>query len=189
MNTDKLEALRRLENILRDPLSGLIWDNRIDAANAIAELIRLRGEVERMQWQGISTAPKDVAALVTELESTMSRYDENTPPDDENGMASPIMLGPEYFRKIIEALRNHQYKIKTLVWEGFGLERWADSVIGRYYISGHGGKWSWTFDDDDPYHHGEIVASEDAAISACQGHLQSTVMSAFRAPTTGGSDA
>lgn len=45
-DTEALRALERLENILRDPLSGLVWAERIDAADAIAELIRLRADAQ-----------------------------------------------------------------------------------------------------------------------------------------------
>lgn len=44
LSTDKLDArdLRNLDEILRDPLSGLTWENRIMAADAICELLNLR---------------------------------------------------------------------------------------------------------------------------------------------------
>lgn len=68
-------------------------------------------------------------------------------------------------------------KIKPLVWDNFGLEMWADSIVGKYRISGHGGKWSWTFDDDDPYYHGEIAGSEDEAKAACKNHFDAQIRS------------
>ena len=34
--------LERLDDILRDPLSGLTWDNRIMAADAIREVLARR---------------------------------------------------------------------------------------------------------------------------------------------------
>lgn len=46
--------LERLDRILRDPLSGLTWDNRIMAANAIREVLDRR---EAEGWRDISTAP------------------------------------------------------------------------------------------------------------------------------------
>lgn len=58
LSTDKLEArdLRNLDHILRDPLSGLTWDNRIMAADAICEVLADR---KAEAWRPISSAPKD----------------------------------------------------------------------------------------------------------------------------------
>lgn len=121
----------------------------------------------------------NICALTQELCGIMARYDEKLPPDDSNGMAAPIMLGPEYFRKIVNAMLQSYGEVRQLEWDSFGLEMWSESVVGKYFISGHGGKWSWSFDDNDPYHHGEIVASEEAAKSAAQEHCEGLIMSAF----------
>lgn len=47
MMTDTAE-LERLDDILRDPLNGLTWENRIMAADSVTEVIALRAEVDRL---------------------------------------------------------------------------------------------------------------------------------------------
>lgn len=163
-----------------------IW-TKVEAIRA-KQAAKPKGSALPQEW---STPAPVVPAegLAAELSLTMSRYDAAAPPDDENGMAAPVMLGPDYVRKIIAALRagsGPSWEVSPLAWESFGLEMWADSVGGRYYISGHGGKWSWTFDDDDPYHHGETVASEEAAKSAANSHNTAHIATALRsAPPVG----
>lgn len=58
--TDTAE-LERLDDILRDPLSGLTWDNRIMAADAIREVLARR---KAEAWQPIETAPRDGSDLL-----------------------------------------------------------------------------------------------------------------------------
>lgn len=53
--------LERLDDILRDPLSGLTWDNRIMAADAIREVLAHR---KAEAWQPISSAPLGQKILV-----------------------------------------------------------------------------------------------------------------------------
>lgn len=169
------------------------WMDRLGFAHdhvALRMMDFVHAAHKRRSIQAATPAPVVPAeGLAAELSSTMSRYDAAALPDDENGMAAPVMLGPEYVRKIIAALRagcGPSWEVLPLTWESFGLEMWADSVGGRYYISGHGGKWSWTFDDDDPYHHGETVASEEAAKSAANSHNSAHIATALRsAPPVG----
>lgn len=73
--------MRVLANVHIEP------GNAMDAANAcliamgpdlLAEVTRLRGEVERMQWQDISTAPCDgtrILALVPPYGATTAHFD------------------------------------------------------------------------------------------------------------------
>lgn len=53
--------LERLDCILRDPLSGLTWDNRIMAADAISEVLAHR---KAEAWQPIETAPHETLVVL-----------------------------------------------------------------------------------------------------------------------------
>lgn len=70
-------------------------------------------------------------------------------------------------------------RVKPLVWDGFGLEMWADGVGGRYYVSGHNSRWAWAFEDSDPYLHGEDAPTEEAAKAAAQAHHEATILGAL----------
>lgn len=69
--------------------------------------------------------------------------------------------------------------VKPLEWENFGLEMWADGIVGRYFISGHNGNWAWSFDDEDSYLHGLHASDEASAKAAAQADYERRILSAL----------
>lgn len=83
LSTDKLEArdLRNLDHILRDPLSGLTWDNRIMAADAIREVLAHRKAEAGMR--ALLLAGCDLLAdEYDSLKSSISMPDGSLSPND-----------------------------------------------------------------------------------------------------------
>lgn len=74
--------LERLDDILRDPLSGLTWNNRIMAADALREVLARR---KAEAWQPISSAPFHTPVIVKVGQMTFPAVLRGNAAMDENG--------------------------------------------------------------------------------------------------------
>jgi hypothetical protein len=71
--------------------------------------------------------------------------------------------------------------VKPLAWHGLGTQHIAYTCVGDYHITGFGGEWYWSYDEDEPNLRGDRALSLEAAQAAANADHAARVLASIDA--------